>query len=291
MPSLAVGITNTVSEGNTKRETQNTKRKTNNMQTPNKMPVFFVGHGNPMNAIEDNEFTKSWREIGASIPNPTSILCISAHWETRGTKLTAMSNPNTIHDFGGFPRALYEVQYPAAGNPELATQIKNQIKLSEIGLDYSDWGLDHGAWSVIKHLYPKANIPVVQMSLNQNQAPKYHYELSKELSFLRKNGVLIIASGNLVHNLRMVDWQNENTAYDWALEANEQMKKWILNDNHQSLIDFNKQGKAFELAIPTAEHFLPLLYTLGLKDKTDNINFFTDKLVMGSLSMTGLQIG
>jgi 4,5-DOPA dioxygenase extradiol len=261
------------------------------MQTPNKMPVFFVGHGNPMNAIEDNEFTKSWREIGASIPNPTSILCISAHWETRGTKLTAMSNPNTIHDFGGFPRALYEVQYPAAGNPELATQIKNQIKLSEIGLDYSDWGLDHGAWSVIKHLYPKANIPVVQMSLNQNQAPKYHYELSKELSFLRKNGVLIIASGNLVHNLRMVDWQNENTAYDWALEANEQMKKWILNDNHQSLIDFNKQGKAFELAIPTAEHFLPLLYTLGLKDKTDNINFFTDKLVMGSLSMTGLQIG
>jgi 4,5-DOPA dioxygenase extradiol len=291
LPSLAVGITNTVSEGNTKRETQNTKRKTNNMQTPNKMPVLFVGHGNPMNAIVDNEFTKSWHEIGASIPNPTSILCISAHWETPGTKLTAMSNPNTIHDFGGFPRSLYEVQYPAAGNPELATQIKNQIKLSEIGLDYSDWGLDHGAWSVIKHLYPKANIPVVQMSLNQNQAPKYHYELSKELSFLRKNGVLIIASGNLVHNLRMVDWQNENTAYDWALEANEQMKKWILNDNHQSLIDFNKQGKAFELAIPTAEHFLPLLYTLGLKDKTDSINFFTDKFVMGSLSMTGLQIG
>ncbi|MFZ4725945.1 MAG: 4,5-DOPA dioxygenase extradiol [Paludibacter sp.] len=255
------------------------------------MPVLFVGHGNPMNAIEDNEFTRSWSEIAASIPNPTSILCISAHWETRGTKITAMPKPKTIHDFGGFPRSLYEVQYPAAGNPELATQIKNQIKQPEIGLDYSDWGLDHGAWSVIKHLYPDANIPVVQMSLNQNQAPKYHYELSKELAFLRQNGVLIIGSGNLVHNLRMVDWQNENAAFNWAQEANEQMKKWILNDNHQSLIDFNKQGRAFELAIPTAEHFLPLLYTLGLKDKTDDIKFFTDKLVMGSLSMTGLQIG
>lgn len=256
-----------------------------------KMPVLFVGHGNPMNAIEENNFTKTWKQIGINIPIPQSILCISAHWETRGTYLTAMSQPRTIHDFGGFPRELFEVQYPAPGNPALAVDIKQKLSQGEVELDYSEWGLDHGAWSVIKHIYPKADIPIVQLSLNHNQSSKQHYELAKELAFLRQKGVLIIGSGNIVHNLRTVDWNNMDSGFDWALEANEQMKSWIADGNHQELINFQKQGKAFDLAIPTTEHYLPLLYTLALQDKSDEISFFNDELVMGSLSMTSVMIG
>jgi 4,5-DOPA dioxygenase extradiol len=258
-----------------------------------KMPVLFLGHGSPMNAIEENEFVQRFRIISNEIKKPKAILCISAHWETRGTKITAMVMPKTIHDFGGFPKALYEVKYPAPGSPELANEVKNNIQYSEPELDYQ-WGLDHGAWSVIKHLYPNADVPVVQMSLDVFQNPQNHYALAKELAFLREKGVLIIGSGNMVHNLRLVAWDkmnNENYGYNWAIEASDKMKNFILDNNHQSLINYSSQGKAFQHAIPTPEHFLPLLYTLALKDKNDEISIFNDKAIAGSLTMTSVKIG
>ena len=261
------------------------------MNNTGKMPVLFVGHGNPMNAIEQNEFATSFKKLGKELPRPNAILCISAHWETRGTFVTAMQNPPTIHDFGGFPQALFEVQYPAPGSPELAVETKNIITRTEIGLDYK-WGLDHGAWSIIKHLYPHADIPVIQMSIDYTRSPQYHYELAKELHTLRDKGILIIGSGNMVHNLRMVAWNklNEEFAFDWAVEADEKMKQYILNGDHANLIQFGSQGRAFELAIPTPEHYIPLLYALALKEKTEKISLFNNKFVAGSLSMTSVKI-
>lgn len=255
------------------------------------MPVLFLGHGSPMNAIEENEFVEGFRNIGKSIPRPNAILCVSAHWETRGTFVTAMEKPKTIHDFGGFPKALYDVQYPAPGNPQLANEAKSLIKSANIELDHK-WGLDHGAWSVIKHLYPEADVPVIQMSLDYYQTPQYHYDLMKELASLRNKGVLIIGSGNMVHNLREVAWNKfdaDNYAFDWALEASDKMKKYILNGDHKQLINYRCHGKAFELAIPTPEHYLPLLYTLALKEENEGIHLFNDKAVAGSLTMTSVK--
>lgn len=258
-----------------------------------RMPVLFLGHGSPMNAIEENEFVAGFRKTASTIPTPKAILCISAHWETRGTWVTAMDNPATIHDFGGFPKALFDVQYPAPGSPDLAKTTKGLVTSTVVGLD-DKWGLDHGAWSVIKHLYPEANIPVVQMSLDYYQSPQRHYEIAKELKSLREKGVLIIGSGNMVHNLRMLAWdkmKEDGFAFDWALEANEKMKNFILQDQHEGLINFRSQGKSFDLAIPTPEHFLPLLYSLALKDDKDSLSIFNDKPVAGSLTMTSLKIG
>ena len=257
------------------------------------MPVLFIGHGSPMNAIEENEFVEGWKESVRTVTKPGAILCISAHWETRGTFVTAMDDPQTIHDFGGFPQKLFEVQYPAPGNPELAGETKKIFTKNSVGLDY-DWGLDHGCWSVVKRMYPEADIPVVQLSLDYSQSARYHYELAGQLSEFRRKGVLIIGSGNMVHNLRLVDWGRMNEpehGYDWALEANEKMKKFIIDDDHKSLIDFRSQGKAFDLAIPTPEHFLPLLYVLALKEKSEKTEIFNDKAVMGSLTMTSVKIG
>lgn len=270
---------------------QDLNKITSPMNNTGKMPVLFIGHGSPMNAIEENEFVTGFRNIAKGIPKPNAILCVSAHWETKGTFVTAIQNPPTIHDFGGFPQALFDVQYPAPGSPELAQETKKLITKTEVGLD-DKWGLDHGAWSVIKHLYPNADIPVIQMSIDYSQPAKYHYELAKEISSLRQKGVLIIGSGNIVHNLRMVAWEklNEVYAFDWAIEANEMMKKHILSGDHQKLIDFKSQGKAFDLAIPTPEHYLPLLYTLALKEENEKITLFNDKPVGGSLSMTSLKI-
>ena len=261
--------------------------------TGTKMPLLFVGHGSPMNAIEENEFVHKWRELGSSLPKPRTILCVSAHWETKGTFVTAMEKPQTIHDFGGFPKALYEVQYPAPGSPELAKETKQIINKTEVGLD-NKWGLDHGCWSVIKNIYPKADIPVVQLSLDYYQTSQYHYDLARELAPLRNEGVLIVGSGNIVHNLGMVAWDrlNDNDyGYDWAIEAKERMKKFILDGDHQSLIDYKSQGRAFNLSIPTPEHFLPLLYILGLKDENEKVSIFNDKTVAGSLAMTSMIIG
>jgi 4,5-DOPA dioxygenase extradiol len=258
-----------------------------------KMPVLFLGHGSPMNAIEENEFVAGFRNIAKEIPKPNAILCVSAHWETKGTFVTAMQNPPTIHDFGGFPKELFEVQYPAPGDLFLAKETKALITKTNVGLD-DKWGLDHGAWSVIKHLYPNADIPIIQMSLDYNQTPQYHYELAQEIKSLREKGVLIIGSGNMVHNLRMLSWQQLNTpgyGFDWAIEANETMKKHILNGDHEPLINFRSQGKTFDLAIPTPEHYLPLLYTLALQEKNDTVSLFNDKAVAGSLTMTSVKIG
>jgi 4,5-DOPA dioxygenase extradiol len=256
------------------------------------MPVLFIGHGSPMNAIEDNEFVKGWQVVGKTLPKPNAVLCISAHWETRGSFVTAMNKPRTIHDFGGFPQELFEVQYPASGDPGLARETKSIIKKAEIGLD-ENWGLDHGCWSVLKRIYPAADVPVIQMSLDYSQPAQYHYDLAKELSPLRKKGVLIIGSGNMVHNLRLVAWDkmvDPGFGFDWAIEANEKMKKYILSNDHLSLINYRAQGKAFDLAIPTPEHYLPLLYVLALKEEDETVELFNDKPVMGSLTMTSLKI-
>jgi 4,5-DOPA dioxygenase extradiol len=265
----------------------------NSLNTTARMPVLFLGHGSPMNAIEENEFVRGFREIGRTIPKPFAILCVSAHWETQGTFVTAMEKPETIHDFGGFPRELYEVQYPAPGSPELAEETRQLVKTKEIGLDQK-WGLDHGCWSVVKHLYPKADVPVIQMSLDYSKDAQYHYDLARELASLRAKGVLIVGSGNMVHNLRMVAWDKLNAddyGYDWALEANNKMKNFILSGDHQQLVNFKSQGRAFEMAIPTPEHYLPLLYTLALKEKNEIVDLFNDKAVGGSLTMTSVKIG
>jgi len=256
------------------------------------MPVLFLGHGSPMNAIGENEFAIAWRRIGKLLPKPAAILCVSAHWETRGTLVTAMERPETIHDFGGFPKELYDVNYPAPGDPELALKTKELITKYEVGLDQK-WGLDHGCWSVVRQMYPAADVPVIQLSLDYTQGSHYHYELAKELALLRQKGVLIIGSGNIVHNLRMVDYEkldDSEFGYDWAIEANEKMKSFILSDDHQSLIDYTSQGKAFHLSVPTPEHFLPLLYVLALKGEKDKVSLFNDKIVAGSLSMTSVLI-
>lgn len=258
-----------------------------------KMPVLFLGHGSPMNAIEENEFVQGFRKVGKEISKPDAVLVVSAHWETKGTFVTAMEKPKTIHDFGGFPKELYEVQYPAPGSPELAKETKDIIKKADVGLDVN-WGLDHGAWSVVKHLYPDADVPVIELSLDYTQSPQCHYELAKELGSLRKKGVLIIGSGNMVHNLRMVDWRRLNDvdySYDWATEASEKMKKFILSGNHKQLSNYQSQGKEFNLAVPTPEHYLPLIYALGLKEENEEVSLFNDKAVGGSLTMTSVKIG
>lgn len=269
-----------------------TLKQLTHWENTSRMPVLFLGHGSPMNAIEENEFVQGFRKVSSEMEQPKAILVVSAHWETRGTMVTAMQNPPTIHDFGGFPKELFEVQYPAPGSPELAQQTKELVTSTEIHLD-DKWGLDHGAWSVIRHMYPEANVPIIQLSLDYTRDAKYHYELAAELSKLREKGVLIVGSGNMVHNLRMVAWNklNEQYAYDWAQEASTKMTNFIMDGNHQALIDYHKQGKEFLLSIPTPEHYLPLLYTLGLQQKNEEINLFNDQPVAGSLTMTSVKIG
>jgi 4,5-DOPA dioxygenase extradiol len=260
------------------------------------MPVLFVGHGSPMNAIEDNEFSREWKRFGKTLPKPKAILCISAHWETWGTLVTSMETPRTIHDFGGFPRELFEVLYPALGSLGLAQETKKVIKNIEVGLD-KDWGLDHGCWSVLKQMYPKADIPVVQLSLDYTKPALEHYNLAKQLAPLRKQGVLILGSGNIVHNLRRVVFKNHSISdfnepfgLDWAIEANDLIKKLINDNNHAALADYQTLGRAVQLAVPTPEHYLPLLYVLALKQEEETNSYFNDKPVGGSLTMTSLII-
>ena len=257
------------------------------------MPVLFIGHGSPMNGIEDNDFSKSWAAMGQSIPKPTAVLVVSAHWLTRGTHITAMEQPKTIHDFGGFPDELFRVQYPAPGSPELAVETQKIITSVPVELDH-EWGLDHGTWTVVRHMYPKADIPVLQLSIDYSKSPQFHYDLAKELSALRKKGVLIIGSGNMVHNLGKVAWDKLNEpeyGYDWALEINQTFKDKIVGKDHKSLIEYQKLGSTALLAIPTPDHYYPLLYTLGLQTEKDAIQFFNDRTVGGSLTMTSVKIG
>ena len=257
------------------------------------MPVLFIGHGSPMNGIEDSEFSRRWTQIAKEIPTPKAVLVVSAHWFTSGTRITAMDFPKTIHDFGGFPQELFDVQYPAPGNPVLAIETAEMLRSTHVALDH-DWGLDHGAWTIIRHMYPDANIPVLQLSIDYTKGPQFHYDLGKELYALRKKGVLLIGSGNMVHNLRMVAWDKLNDqdyGYDWAKDINEKFKSLIQEGNYKPLINYSSLGKEALLAIPTPEHYLPLMYTLGAKGSKDDISIFNDKAVGGSLTMTSVKIG
>jgi 4,5-DOPA dioxygenase extradiol len=254
-----------------------------------RMPAFFIGHGSPMNGIEDNEFSRSWANLGKSLTIPKAVLCISAHWLTEGTWVTAMEHPRTIHDFYGFPQELFNVQYPAPGNLAVARETASTITKTTVGLDH-EWGLDHGTWSVVRQMFPDANIPVLQLSIDFSKPAQYHYDLGKELSALRNKGILIIGSGNMVHNLRMLNWRQPETGFDWAIEMNETFKSLIGKENHDALIDYQSLGTAAKLSIPTPDHYFPLIYTLGLKDKKESVEFFNDKLSMGSVSMTSIKI-
>jgi len=256
-------------------------------------PVLFIGHGSPMNGIEDNAFSQQWKAQVKDLPTPKAVLVISAHWLTKGTAITAMDQPKTIHDFGGFPQELFAVEYPAAGNPLLAAETKKLITKTDVGLDH-EWGLDHGTWTVVRHMYPEANVPVLQLSIDYSQPAQYHYELARELQALRKKGVLLIGSGNMVHNLRMVDFANINTpnyGFDWAIEANETFKKLLIDKDHAALINYTGLGSSVQLSIPTPDHYYPLIYSLGLTTATDNVQLFNDQMVGGSLNMTSVQFG
>ena len=255
-----------------------------------KSPLLFVGHGSPMNGIEDNEFSQRWKEMGKSLPTPKAVLVISAHWFTKGTFITAMENPKTIHDFYGFPKALFDVQYPAPGSPALAAETASLVHKTKVGLDH-EWGLDHGTWSIVKNMFPLANIPVLQLSIDYTQKPQYHYELAVEIAALRKKGVLIMGSGNMVHNLGIMDWKLQNDGYEWANEMNAKFKQLISAGDHHALINYEQLGSAAKLSIPTPEHYLPMLYILGLKEEKENLSFFNDKTLMGSISMTSFKVG
>jgi 4,5-DOPA dioxygenase extradiol len=252
------------------------------------MPVLFLGHGSPLNAIEDNEFSRAWQEAARHIPRPKAILCISAHWETMGAQVTTMEQPRTIHDFYGFPRPLFEKQYPAPGSPDLAKRVIELMGDSRVTPDLA-WGLDHGTWSVLCQMYPEADIPVVQLSLDRAIEPADHYKLASMLSQLRREEVLVVGSGNIVHNLRLMVWQD--TAFDWAIDYDARVKQWILAGEHEPIIHYEKYGKPALLAVNSAEHYLPLLYVLGLKEAGETVSFFAEKLWGGSLSMRCVRVG
>lgn len=257
------------------------------------MPVLFIGHGSPMNGIENNAFSQQWAKTAGEINPPKAIIVISAHWLTNGTYITAMDRPKTIHDFGGFPDELFAVQYPAPGNPSLAQETKALIRSTNVGLDH-DWGLDHGAWTVVRKMYPDASIPVLQLSIDYSKPAAYHYALAKELAALRKKGVLIIGSGNMIHNLRMVAWDKmdvPNYGFDWAIEMHELFRNKITAGDHQALINYETLSKSARLAIPTPDHYFPLMYILGLQGKNETPVFFNDQLVAGSLNMTSVKFG
>lgn len=252
------------------------------------MPVMFAGHGNPMNAILKNEFHNTWQRLGKELPRPKAILSVSAHWLTHGTYVTAMEQPKTIHDFGGFPKALFDQQYPAPGAPDLAKETAKLVKSALVQQD-QQWGLDHGTWSVLLPMYPEANIPVYQLSIDYYQPAEFHYKLASELYELRKRGVLVVGSGNIVHNLGMVDFEGKRT-YDWAVEFDEKIKDFIDKGDHESIIRYDKLGSIARLAVPTNDHYLPLLYTLGLQRKNEEVRYFNDKMDAGSVSMRSLII-
>lgn len=253
-----------------------------------KMPVLFVGHGNPMNALEDNPFSRTWRTLGVMLPRPRAILCISAHWQTSGPQVTAMNTPPTIHDFGGFPQPLFDVRYPAPGAPEWAARIAQLDAQHPIAADHA-WGPDHGSWSVLCHMFPEADIPVLQLSLDTRNTPEEHYQFAKILAPLRDEGVLIMGSGNIVHNLRQMIRRDE--AYDWAVEIDQLVAQQIEAGNHAALSDYPHLHPKMLLAVPTVEHYLPLLYILALQTSTDSVSFFNETVTLGSMSMRGVQIG
>lgn len=255
------------------------------------LPAIFFGHGNPMNAILSNGYTEGWRSIGAHTARPRAILAISAHWFVPETGVTVSTAPRTIHDFGGFPRELYQVQYPAPGEPELAHRVQKILAPLEVRLERT-WGLDHGTWSVLRHVYPDADTPVVQLSIDETQPPSFHFEIGRKLAALREDGVLIIGSGNLVHNLHTYAWgQRVADPYDWAIRFEQNAKDLMLADEPQPLIEYEKLGREALLSIPTPDHYLPLLYVLGTRQRSDGIAFPVEGVDGGSISMLTVQVG
>ncbi|MBC87150.1 MAG: 4,5-DOPA dioxygenase extradiol [Bdellovibrionaceae bacterium] len=250
-----------------------------------KVPVLFLGHGSPMNAIQKNEFTESLSKLGAELPRPKAILMVSAHWETQGSHVTGMDKPRTIHDFYGFPKELFNVQYPAPGRPTLADQISSTIIDPQVAIDRGGWGLDHGAWSILRHIYPKADIPVIQLSLDRSKSMRDHYELGKSLRFLRDQGVMIIGSGNIVHNLGEIDWNINANPHDWALEFDEWAKSKLLARDFDPLVTEARNSQAGKLSIPTLEHYLPFVYALGAADSSDTMKFTFEGFQNASMSM------
>ncbi|MEH0873855.1 4,5-DOPA dioxygenase extradiol [Pectobacterium cacticida] len=261
------------------------------MNNTSRMPALFLGHGSPMNVLESNVYTQTWQALGETLPRPKAIIAVSAHWYTRGTAVTAMENPRTIHDFGGFPQALFDTQYPAPGSPELAERIQQVLAPYPVTADRGQWGLDHGAWGVLIKMYPNADIPVVQLSVDGTQPAAYHYELGRKLSVLRDAGIMIVASGNVVHNLRMVKWDGDAEPYPWAVSFNQFVRDNLAyqGDNHP-LVNFMQHDGA-ALSNPTPEHYLPLLYVLGSWDGKEPITVPVDGIEMGSLSMLSVQVG
>ena len=255
------------------------------------MPAIFFGHGNPLNTLLENDYTAAWAKIGRSLPRPRAILAVSAHWYGPGIAVTAMSQPRTIHDFGGFPPELFEVQYPAPGDPILAEHVQELLAPLPVKLD-QQWGLDHGTWSILYHVFPKADVPVLQLSLDSRQPAEWHYKLAQQLASLRDEGVLLIGSGNIVHNLRAYAWGHPNIApYDWTIEFETSVREAVLNGELEPLLHYEKGGHAAKLAVPTPEHFLPLLYVLALRRPGEPISFPVEGYEGGSISMLSVQVG
>lgn len=256
------------------------------------MPTIFFGHGNPLNALRRNAYTGGWASLGASLPRPKAVLCVSAHWYFPGTAVTAMSQPRTIHDFGGFPQELFEVQYPAPGSPELAQRVAELLAPLPVGMDDRSWGLDHGTWSVLCHVFPEADIPVVQLSIDETKPPELHYELAKRLGSLRDEGVLVIGSGNIVHNLHTYAWgRHEVEPFDWAVRFENLVRELLLSGNDAPLIDYEGLGRDALLSAPTPDHYLPLLYVMGLRRPGDPVTFPVEGFDGGSISMLTMRIG
>lgn len=260
-----------------------------NIEKP--MPTVFFGHGNPMNAIRRNDWTAGWSGIGRNIPRPRGVVCISAHWYVPATMVTAMTSPRTIHDFGGFPPELYEVRYPAPGDPQLARRVQELLELPSIALDTS-WGLDHGTWSVLTHVYPDADIPVVQLSIDETQPPSFHFEMGKRLQPLRDEQVLIIGSGNLVHNLHTYAWGSRMTEpFEWAVRFETKAKNLMMAGDFGPLVEYESLGRDALLSIPTPDHYLPLLYLIATKREVEEITFPVQGVDGGSISMLTVRIG
>ena len=252
------------------------------------MPAIFFGHGNPMNAILDNAYSQAWARIGRELPRPKGIVCVSAHWYLPGTLVTANARPRTIHDFGGFPRPLYQVQYPAPGSAELVARLR---ELTGAEPD-EEWGLDHGSWSVLVHVFPDADIPVVQLSIDETQPAQFHYDLGRRLAPLRDEGVLVMGSGNLVHNLHTYAWgKHDPEPFEWAVRFEKDAREWMSSGNHDPLIGYEALGRDAQLSAPTPDHYLPLLYVLGAQQEGDRVSFPIEGIDGGSVSMVTVQIG
>lgn len=263
------------------------------MMSTDRLPALFLGHGSPMNVLEENSYTRAWQQSVQMLPRPKAIVAVSAHWCTQGTRVTAMTHPETIHDFGGFPQALYDTRYPAPGSPEVAQRVAQLLSPTPVTLDSTSWGLDHGTWGVLIKMYPQADIPVVALSIDSNQPPEWHMEAGRRLASLRDEGVLLVASGNIVHNLRMVRWDGGSEAYPWATSFNDYVKEnltWRGALTHHPLLNITDREDA-RLANPTPEHFLPLLYVLGAWDSSEPVSVLVDGIEMGSLSMLSVRVG